>query len=268
LGWVTLIASAMLIVFASQASAADPFTIQSAVSPEPVIRGETVTDTFTITTTPCADCATTYDFDMLLLRSRSDKPAANPFLSVTSSHGTCSIDPVDSYGYHTATCHLGARQDIPQTVQITAEIQANESMDDFAGMIESGFYSIGIVANALTHVLYPPDLSGSERIQLQGLPTGCAAGDLTIKAHVKADVAHIVATLAGPKDEYGGHQGVGNSIIRKVAHGEGSTLKAKIKASKLEPGFFYNLTFVATSKGQPAIKRAVTFQVCPAEVPG
>jgi len=260
-GWAALIASTALIALAAPASAADPFTIASAVSGDPVMHGETVTDTFTLTNnTPGCDCDTTYDFGMLLLRSKSDAAVANPFVSVTSSYGSCTIDPVDSHGYHSATCHLGAHRDIPQTVQIAAEIQANESMDNYASLLQDGSYPIGIVGNALTHVIYPPAFTGSEKIRLKGLPAGCATGDLTIKAHVKgADVGHIVATLGGPRDEWGARHA--DSFSKKIAHGEGSTLKAKVQGSKLEAGF-YNLAFVATSKGHPSLRRAVTFQLC------
>lgn len=274
-GWAALIASAALIVFAAPASAADDFTIQSVISPEPALRGNAVTHTFTLTNnTPpgCVSiCDSTYDFQMLLLRTYSDKAVANPFLAVTSSYGSCTIDPVVSpYYYHSATCHLGPQQGIPPTVQIVAKIQANESMEDDAGLFQANGYKFSVLGgNPVTHVINPPAFTGSKKIQLTGLPATCAQGDLTVKAHVTAaHVAHIVAYLSGPTDEWRGHEDFSSNMI---AHADGSSLKAKVRGSKLkaDPSLYpqyryYTLAFTATIKGHPSrkIKRAVTFQLC------
>ncbi len=269
LGWrAAMVTATVLIAFASPASASDIFTIDEVDSPDPVPRGQTVTDTFTITNSEpgCGDCGGNYAFDMLLLRSKSDASVPNPFLTVTSSYGSCSIDPVDSYGYHSAICNLGARQNIPQTVTVVATIEANESFDNYAGFLETG-EPIGIVSNALTQVIYPPAISGSGKIRLKGVPQGCATDDFKVKARARAgDIGRFTAILAGPRDEWGAR--LDDGFSKKIAHSEGSShLKAKVRASKLDAGF-YDLGFAAIGKGHPTLKSKVNFQVCDRSLTG
>lgn len=201
LRWATLIAATASIAFASPAAAIDPVTLEGVSSPTQVPQGATVTHTFTVTnnTVGCTFCDEVYGLDMLLLRTRNDKPVANPFLSVTSSVGACTIAPVDSFGYHDASCTFGPRHDMPATTTVVATIQANESFDDFAGLL-SGGHSIMVVSNTATDVLFAPQVSGSAKIALKGLPDGCAANDLTLKAKAKGgDIGRFTATISGPR---------------------------------------------------------------------
>jgi hypothetical protein len=162
LGLIAVIAAAVSAVLVSTAAAS--VTVAGSASADVVDRGVTVTDTFTITnSTPgCTDfCDGVYSFDMLLVRTKSDAAVDNPFVSVTTTFGTCRVDPVDSYGYHYAACDLGPLSAMPATIQVVASIQANESFDNFAGIARDG-QSIGETANAITNVIYPPDVSGGE----------------------------------------------------------------------------------------------------------
>jgi hypothetical protein len=245
-------------------TAAASVTVVGSASDDAVDRGASVTDTFTVTnTTPgCTDfCDGAYSFDMLLVRSKSDAPVDNPFVSVTTTFGTCRVDPVDSYGYHSAACDFGPLSAMPATIQVVATIQANESFDNFAGVARDG-QSIGGTTDAITHVIYPPDVSGSAKLVVKGLPTGCASDDLTLKAHAPGDIGRFTATLAGPRDEWGANypDTFGKTIARATGK---SKLKAEIPVSELTPQGFYLITFQAVSKGHPTLARKISLQICP-----
>jgi hypothetical protein len=259
-GFIAVIAAIGSVVLASTAAAS--VTVASSASDDVVNRGATVTDTFTVSnSTPgCTDfCDGVHSLDMLLLRTKSDAPVDNPFLSVTTTFGTCRVDPVDSYGYHYAVCDFGPLSAMPATIQVVASIQANESFDNFAGLGRDG-QSIGETTNPITNVIYPPDVSGSAKLVLKGLPPGCASEDLTLKARAEGDIGRFTATLAGPRDEWGARypDSFGKTIARAAGK---SRLKAEIPASTLTPGF-YLITFQAVSKGHPTLAKKVNLQVC------
>jgi hypothetical protein len=261
LGFIVVIA---VVVSAATASAASGLvTVTGSASDDVVDRGSTVTDTFTVTnSTPgCTDfCDGIYSFDMLLVRTKSDAAVDNPFLSVTTTFGTCTVDPVDSYGYHGAVCDFGPLSAMPATIQVVASIQANESFDNFSGVGRDG-QSIGETANAITNVIYPPDVSGSAKLVLKGLPPGCASDDLTLKAHAPGDIGRFTATIAGPRDEWGANYP--DTFGKTIARAKGkSKLKVEIPVSKLTPRGFYLITFQAVSKGHPTLAKKVNLQVC------
>ena len=94
LGFIAVIAAAVLAVLASTAAAS--VTLTGSASADVVDRGATVTDTFTVanSTPGCTSfCDGVYSLDMLLVRSKSDAPVDNPFLSVTTTFGTCQGRP-------------------------------------------------------------------------------------------------------------------------------------------------------------------------------
>ncbi len=261
LGFIAVIAAVALAVLTSTAAAS--VTVTGSASAEVVDRGATVTDTFTVTnSTPgCTSfCDGVYSLDMLLVRSKSDAPVDNPFLSVTTTFGTCRVDPVDSYGYHYAVCDFGPLSAMPATIQVVATIQANESFDNFAGISEDR-QSIMETVNAITEVIYPPDVSGSEKLVIKGLPAGCASQDLKLKARAKGDIGRFTATLAGPRDEWGARypDSFGKTIARATGQ---SHLKVKVPVSKLTSRGFYLITFQAVSKGHPTLAKKVNLQVC------
>ena len=260
LGVIAVIAAVVSAVLASTAAAS--VTVTASASADVVNRGATVADTFTVanSTPGCTEfCEGVYSLDMLLVRTKSDAPVDNPFLSVTTTFGTCRIDPVDSYGYHYAVCDFGPLSAMPATIQVVASIQANESFDNFAGLGLDG-QSIEETVNPITRVIYPPDVSGSGKLRLKGLPPGCASEDLKLKARAKGDIGHFTATLAGPRDEWGARYA--DSFGKTIARAKGkSHLKAKIPASRLTPGF-YLITFQAVSKGHPTLAKKVNLQVC------
>ena len=203
LGVIVGIAAVVSAVLASTAAAS--VTVTASASADVVNRGATVADTFTVanSTPGCTEfCEGVYSLDMLLVRTKSDAAVDNPFLSVTTTFGTCRIDPVDSYGYHYAVCDFGPLSAMPATIQVVASIQANESFDNFAGLGLDG-QSIEETVNPITRVIYPPDVSGSGKLRLKGLPPGCASEDLKLKARAKGDIGRFTATLAGPRDEWG-----------------------------------------------------------------
>ena len=127
---------------------------------------------------------------------------------------------------------------MPATIQVVASIQANESFDNFAGIGLDG-QSIMETVNPITRVIYPPDISGSAKLVLKGLPAGCASEDLKLKARAKGDIGRFTATLAGPRDEWGARYA--DSFGKTIARATGkSRLKAKIPVSKLTPGLLHD----------------------------
>ncbi len=261
LGVIAVVAAVVLAVLAATAVAS--VTLTGSPSADVVDRGAAVTDTFTVTnSTPgCTSfCDGKYSLDMLLVRTKSDAPVDNPFLSVTTTFGTCSVEPVDSYGYHYAVCDFGPLSAMPATIQVSASIQANESFDNFAGISEDR-QSIMETANPITEVIYPPDVSGSADLVIKGLPAGCASHDLKLKAHAKGDIGRFTATLAGPRDEWGARYS--DSFGKTIARAAGkSRLKVEVPVSKLEPRGFYLITLQAVRKGHPTLAKKVNLQIC------
>jgi hypothetical protein len=263
-GFIAVIAAVVSVVLVSTAAA--QVTLAGSASDDVVDRGATVTDTFTVTnSTPgCTDfCDGAYSLDMLLVRTKSDAAVDDPFLSVTTTSGTCRVDPVDSYGYHYAVCDFGPLSAMPATIQVVATIQANESFDNFAGLGENGqaITDETAVANPVTEVIYPPDVSGADKLVLKGLPPGCASEDLTLKARAPGDIGRFTATLAGPRDEWGANYP--DTFGKTIARASGkSKLKVEIPVSKLEPRGFYLITLQAVSKGHPTLAKKVSLQIC------
>jgi hypothetical protein len=109
-----------------------------------------------------------------------------------------------------------------------------------------------------TSVVYPPELSGSKKIKLRGVPEDCETGDFTIRARVKAtDVRRLIGKLRGPYEEgWSGHAG---GSQRELARS--NRLAFEISAETMRDGF-YELQFVARRKGAPQLKREVKFQLC------
>jgi hypothetical protein len=261
IGFIAMIAAVVSAVLVSTAAAS--VTLAGSASDDVVDRGATVTDTFTIanSTPGCTEfCDGLYSLDMLLVRTKSDAAVDNPFLSVTTTFGTCRVDPVDSYGYHYAVCDFGPLSAMPATIQVVASIQANESFDNFASIGLDG-QSIEESVNPVTRVIYPPDVSGSAKLVLKGLPPGCASEDLTLKARAEGDIGRFTATLAGPRDEWGANypDTFGKTIARATGK---SRLKVEIPVSKLTPRGFYLITFQAVSKGHPTLAKKVNLQIC------
>jgi hypothetical protein len=109
-----------------------------------------------------------------------------------------------------------------------------------------------------TSVYYEPELSGSKKIKLRGLPDGCATRDFTVRARVQvANVRRVTATLSSPQTEWGGRLGGG----RKREQVRDDQLNFEVPAETLKDAH-YDLKFVATRKGAPNLKRTVEFQVC------
>ena len=253
--------SVALIAFAPAAFGAP--TVTQVDSQDPVPRGENVIYTMTVTNSGGPEEVW---LSTLTTKAGSDASVPNPYISLTSSQGSCTIDPPNSHGYTGGECALGTVS-TGASVQVQGVVQANYSMDHravlFLGCDPSGggscfpFFTDG----ERTTVTHPPTLSGSEKIRVTGLPPGCATSAFTAKAKAKAKgVRSMTATLSGPRNEFGGHVD-GDSFSGRIARKAGSRLKAKVPAETLDDGF-YKLTFLALRKGVPNLKTAATFQVC------
>jgi uncharacterized protein DUF11 len=255
---VTTVAAATLALPAA-ASASLDVAISQAESADPVERGALVT----YTTTLVNQGTETFDgvgLDLFSLTPGGSGAVANPYQSVSQSQGECIIEPAGNY--QQVLCNLGSL--VPgASAQVTAVVEANLSMDHVAGLLICDFSgpqscqafddddpSDDEVRERLT-VIVPPEISGSRKVKLKGLPAGCVAGDVAIKAKAKgAKVKEIKAKL------------IGRNVSERLGRASGNKLKFTIPGSELEQARFYELNVNVTRKGAPGLKRSVELQAC------
>lgn len=187
-----------------------------------------------------------------------------PYQSFSTSQGTCSDRSGPAYGtvYHFLVCELGPLAP-GASAQITAVVQANESADYTAVLLPNAFeggYLDGDNSNneagGRVTVSTPPLVSGSRKIKLSGLPSGCAPGDFTLHAVAKAKrVKKMVASLFFLVD------GDSQTWQRRA---NGNHLTAKVPVSKLpdELGRTYTLVIKAKVRHGGFLKTTVALQSC------
>jgi Domain of unknown function DUF11 len=192
--------------------------------------------------------------------------ANNPYVSYTPSQGKCvdNSGPAYGYYYYGVVCELGPLAP-GASAQIVGVVTVNESMNHFAALLPNateGGYTDGNNSNneAIDRIdaSSPPTLTGSKKIKLRGLPTGCATQDFTLRAvgNVRG-VKKMSASLYMGLDE----EGVGHDW-HKVA--TGSHLVAKVPVSRLTPELnaSYELKVKAKLGGGRHLTATVTFQAC------
>lgn len=188
--------------------------------------------------------------------------ANNPYTSVSTTQGAC---PDQSLGeYHQLVCTLGPLAS-GASAKIVAVVQANESMHHIAALLpnayEGGFNDETPSDNESvlkTTASVPPVLSGSKKIKLAGLPSGCTNGDFTLRATTKVKgVKKMRASLDLGANEEGEGQ-----TWEKTA--QGNHLRVKVPASRLAPdlGVFYKLKLKAKRGGAKPLIVTVVFQPC------
>ncbi|MBA3865036.1 MAG: DUF11 domain-containing protein [Solirubrobacterales bacterium] len=190
--------------------------------------------------------------------------ADDPYLSFSTSQGTCSDQSGPAYGtvYNLIVCELGPLAPGARA-QITAVVKANQSAHYFAYLLpnanEGGYQdadnSDNVVFSRVT-ASTPPLISGSPKIKLSGLPKGCATGDFTFTAVAKIDgVKKVSASL------FYYAEGEGESW-KKTANG--SRLTAKVDSSRLsnELGLSYELMIKAKLGGGRHFSKSATFELC------
>lgn len=269
------------LLFAGNAWASHQIEITQMESRDPVPRGETVTYTITVRNTQDPRCLNVYTgqpiegepgtrscdeqvgIDTLVTRALGEKDTTvpNEYVSMTASQGECAIDPPrPNYNYTGGACDLGT-VNAGESAQVVAVVRANESMNHYVNRVVEP-----------TWVLYPPRLSGSPKLKLSGLPDRCADDDFTVNVKAPRGTSRIVAGLKGPRGEWPGssfweEQEPGTWAETEVDRrtldkAEGNVLKVKVPASKFKDLSHWDLSFKATSKGAPNLKREVTFQAC------
>lgn len=252
------------LVLPAAAQASSDLAITQTPSATVVAAGETVTFAVTITNQGSAPYESVFA-SLSSLRGHG-LGANNPYLSVSTSQGACkdvSGPAYDSY-YYTQVCELGALAS-GASARIVAAVKVNESMNHFASLLpnayEGGFQDQNNTNNEAVNRITastPPTVSGSKKIKLSGLPTGCASADFTLHAVTKVKgVKKMAASLFLGYDE----EGLGQSW-QKVA--TGNRLAAKVPVSRLAPelGASYELKVKAKRGGAKPLKATVTFQLC------
>jgi hypothetical protein len=243
------------------ARAANDLAISQTQSAKVVAKGEAVTFNVEVRNVGTGNEAVFVDLDSL---SGHGRGADAPFTSFSASQGTCADRSGEAFGYfyNVVVCELGALAP-GASAQITATVKANQSANYFATLlpnaVEGGYQDADNSNNAASGrvtVSLPPTISGSKKIKLKGLPSGCAPSDFTLRAIGKAPgVRKMKAILF----YWEGEEGVTWSKSSKGNH-----LKARVPVSRLsnELGLFYQLKIKAKQGGGKHLTTTVTFQPC------
>jgi hypothetical protein len=256
----SLLASLGLLAFAPPAFG--QLAVSQVASADPVGEGESVT--YAVTVTNQGATAENVALTLQTTKSNDDSPVENQYVSLTSSVGSCSVDQPQNGFSRGGRCALGSLAN-GASVQVQGVVVANFSMNHIASLATcdaTGEFCFPQTSSELiTTVTHPPTLSGSKKITVKGLPSGCATADFKAKAKAKGKgVKSVSASLSGPRDEYGAPLD-GFKSAKRLAKKQGRKVKPKVKAGGFQRGF-YELDFIASRKGSPNLKRTATFQVC------
>jgi hypothetical protein len=156
------------------------------------------------------------------------------------------------------SCQLG---DVPAggSVQIVTTVRINESMDQLSSILAGATSGIFHSDSARVRAIYPPRVSGSNKIKLKGLPDGCVDRDFKLTASSKG-AKKITASLAGPYDEW--HDRLqGSGFSGKIGAEKGSKLKLDVPLERERAGF-YDLKLAAKFENKPKQKTEVNIQRC------
>jgi hypothetical protein len=186
-----------------------------------------------------------------------DKPVPNPYIDFAVTGGSCARNQWDTkFGtYYYLDCTLGPLAP-NEAAEVRSTVQINESMR------HSAFVDFGDMGRdqVTTLVDAPPEISGSNKIKVSGLPNSCASSPFTLKATAKG-AKKILATLRGPLNAEGKPPNGGFSNTEGLGSSNGKTLKAKVDAGSLEPAY-YEIKLSAKYQTKPKQKSSVFFQVC------
>jgi Domain of unknown function DUF11 len=255
---VAVVAMALALPSTAAAGTSFDIAVSQTESADPVQRGAPVTYTVTMVNQG-SEAFPGVGLDLFSLTPGRSGAVANPYQSFTSSQGECVIEPAGDY--QQVVCALGSLAP-GASLQVTATVQANHSMDHVAGLLLCEFGpsscqaysdqdpSDDEVRERLT-VIAPPQITGSKKVKLKGLPEGCVEGDLALKAKAKgADIKGIKAKL------------MGRNYSERLGRAEGNKLKFTLPGSELEQSLIYELNVNVTRKGKPGLKRSVELQAC------
>ena len=252
--------AATALAFPVAASASFDIAVTQTESADPVFPGDPVTYTATLTNQG-TDTFDAVGLDLYSLTpGGSGAVPANPYRSVSQSRGACAIFPAGEY--QQVLCSLGSLAP-GESAQVSAVVEAHESMDHVAGLLRCEFGpddsceatsdqdpADDDATDRLT-VIVPPEVSGSPKVKLKGLPEGCVAGDVAIKAKAKSPkVKGIKAKLTG------------RNVSERLGRSSGNKLRFTLPGSELEQARIYELNVNVTRKGAPGLKRTVELQAC------
>jgi hypothetical protein len=245
------------------ARASEDFSVSVQPSASAVPKGSTVTMTVTVKnkgTEPPFMGALYVDLSSL---SGHGQPAADPVVSIKPSQGSCSAG--EAATYQEQICSLGSLQP-GATATIVEVIQMNQTMNHMVALLRSPYEGEFADADRSDNTVFaqvtassPPVLSGSKKIALKGLPTGCAAGDFTLQVKPQIPNAkEIIVFLDLGFDE----NGVGQSFEKSTTH---SQFQVRIPASTINDPQLdatYTLKVKVRRHGAGPLKRFVEFQLC------
>jgi Domain of unknown function DUF11 len=237
-----------LTLIPANAVASSDVSFSQTDSPDPVLPGDPVTYTITVTNVG-TETVDPVDVDIYSLEVGGSHGVPNPNLSVAPSQGTCAAGAAVTY--QEQICSLGSLAP-GASAEIVNVAQANVSMDHVAGLIHNVDDNFSNdEAGARTTVIVPPVIEGSKKVKLKGLPAGCLAGDVVVKAKAK-----------GPKVKQIKAKLIGRNVSERLGRASGNKLKFTLPGSELEQARFYELNVNVTRKGAPGLKRSVELQAC------
>lgn len=261
---IALIAAASIVALAlpQAAHASDDFAVSQTQSATVIAKGGLVT--FTVDVNNVGTVADEAVFVELGSLGGHGRGADDPYQSFTTSQGTCADRSGAAYGtfYNVVVCELGPLSP-GASARITAVVKVNQSAQFSADLLpdgNEGGYSDGDNSNNAAYgrvtASTPPVLSGSKKIKLTGLPTGCAQGDFTLRAATNVNGVKKLGVSLFYFVNGDGHE------WKKVAAGD--HLRAKVPVSRLsnELGLFYKLVVKAKRGGGKHLTATVTFQPC------
>jgi hypothetical protein len=191
------------------------------------------------------------------------QPAADPVQSIKPSQGSCSAGEATTY--QEQICSLGSLAP-GATATIVEVIQMNQTMNHMVALLRSPYEGEFADADRSNNTVFvqvtassPPVLTGSKKIALKGLPTGCAPGDFTLQ--VKPNIPNakqILVFLDLGYDE----NGVGQVFEKSTT---ASKFKVRVPVSQINDpqlGATYTLKVKVRRHGAGPVKRFVEFQLC------
>ena len=260
---VAAISAAAVLALPAVAQASEEFSVSAQPSASAVPKGGTVTMTVTVAnkgTEPPFMGALYVDLSSL---SGHGQPAANPVQSIRTSQGSCGAGEATTY--QEQICSLGVLAP-GATATIVEVIQVNQTMNHMVALLRSPFEGEFADTDRSNNTVFvqvtastPPLLTGSKKIALAGLPTGCAPGDFTLQVKPQIpNVKKIIVFMDLGFDE----NGVGQTFEKSTA---ASRFKVRVPASQINDpqlGATYTLKVKVRRHGAGPLKRFVEFQLC------
>jgi hypothetical protein len=195
--------------------------------------------------------------------------ANDPYVSFSSSQGSCAANAEQGITTEAMVCSLGSLAP-GQSAQLHATIRVRESAVQTTTLLPKpgdNEYTDAVKSNDASNQPFylnvPPKVSGSKLLKLSGLPKGCVSGDFTLTA-----VSKVAQTKKMKiKADLGFNRKNGHHLLfTKQANGR--TVKMKVPASKadfqIDEGAFPSYILIVKAKlGDGHVETAkVEFKRC------